>query len=119
MQHHCRRNLITFARTPQTPGLQEGSIDMHYYRTNGRDSGIQPILGLIRRLATAAAVALFLSLAVLPAYAHDDDGAALPPSAQAQETAARATIAVLSLVTGVAVYYVMQRKRLTDSGKHA
>lgn len=91
---------------------------MIYDRSNAWSGRIGPALRRVRRMAAALAVALLFSLAVAPAYAHGDDEAPPPPTPEAQAAAARGTIAVLSLVTGIAVYYVMQRKRLTDSGQH-
>ncbi len=80
--------------------------------------GMRPLFGLARRVAAIASAALLLSLAVLPALAHDEDGAARPPTAEAQAAGARMTIAVLSLVTGIAVYYVVQRHALINGDKH-
>ena len=91
---------------------------MFYKRPNARKGGTGALLSCMRRLACAAAIAFFFCIAVLPAYAHDDDGPTKPPTAEAQAAAARMTIAILSLVTGVAVYYIVQRHRLINSAQH-
>ena len=69
----------------------------------------------LRRIGFACAVGLFFCLATLPAHAHDDSAPAAPPSAAAREAAGRWTIGILSLATGIAVYYVVQRHRLVNS----
>ena len=88
--------------------------------------GTEPVLGerspvdwflcKTRVLATAIITGMLLCLACVPAFAHDDDGPPPPPTPEAQAAAGQMTIAVLSLITGVAVYYAVQRHRLVNSG---
>ena len=72
----------------------------------------------IHAATLVAAMCLVCCLTVLPAHAHDENEAAARPSAEAQETAGRFTIAALSLIAGVGVYYGMQRHRLMNSDSH-
>jgi len=91
---------------------------MSYRRRTPLHGGLHPLLSSMGRLAAAAAAVLFFSLAAMPAFAHDDDGPAAPPTAEAQAAATRWTVGTLSLVAGVGVYYLMQRNRLMNSSQH-
>ena len=88
---------------------------MHFVRTSA-PLGISLLLRFARRAAAAVAVALFLSLVTLPAFADDDKP--IPPTPEAQVAAARNTTVALALIAGVAVYYLVQRHRLINGDQH-
>ena len=76
------------------------------------------LFSVARRLAAVIALGVLFCLALLPAYAHDEDAKPGLPSAQSQETAGRMTIAALALMAGVGVYYGVQRNALLNGSKH-
>ena len=85
---------------------------MHFAKTSA-PSAIGLLLRLARRAAVAGAVALFLTMVALPAFA-DDDAKPSPPTPEAQAAAARTTAVALALIAGVGVYYLVQRHRLIN-----
>ena len=85
---------------------------MHFAKTLDPNA-----IGLLPRLARSAsaagAIALFLTMVALPAFA-DDDAKPIPPTPDAQAAAARTTAVALALIAGVGVYYLVQRHRLIN-----
>jgi len=74
---------------------------------------------LVRMKIIAALVitGVVLCLSTLPTLADDDD-APPPPTVEAQQSAGRMTIAVLSIVAGIVVFYLVQRYSLRNGDKH-